>query len=246
MFDLTDKKILVAGARSGIGRAVVRQLSEAGAKIAAVGRGEPAERLQGWSGSDDGSFFYQADLARPEETERVITEFVNRFGPPDAVVNCIGWTSFGHLTDTSDDDWRQVIDVNLTAAFNLLREAGSVMKEAGGAMVMISSDVSLRGQPGMAAYSVSKGGLNSLVRSAAVDLAPFNIRVNAVAPGVTLTDRVIDSTPEGELERIGRTIPLGRLAEPDDIAAAVLFLISDHSKYITGHILPVDGGRSAV
>ena len=241
--------VLVTGGASGIGRAAcerfavegatvwVLDVDEAAAKAAATEL--PSARWAGLDVSDAGAF------------ERVVEHVLDLDGRIDVLVNNAGVTLSGTVWETAPSDWSRVIDVNLGGTFNGSRAVFPAMISAGsGAIVNTSSDAGLVGWPGQAAYCASKGGVVALTRAAAMDGAQHGIRVNAVCPAFTNTPLVaawIDQHENPEVARaeVAAQQPLGRMAEPREIAAAIAFLASDEAAFITGVALPVDGGVTA-
>jgi len=184
------------------------------------------------------------DVVKREDLRRAISACVERFGGLDAFVAVAGIAVGAPFLRVSDDDWLRVIDVNLNAVFRSIQEAASVMADDhGGAIVVMASTNAFHVEQNLAAYNTSKGAEVSLVRSAAIDLSQFGIRVNAVAPGTVRTRGAewLVNDPELGPKFLART-PLGRFAEPEDIADAVYFLASPAARYITGQTLNVDGG----
>lgn len=247
---LAGKTAIVTGATEGIGAAVSRLFACEGARLVLVARrSEPGQALAAELGSE-GVVFVAGDVARPE-TASAAVEAAGRFGPLDVLVNNAGLDLSGvDLLETSEEDARRVFDVNVFGALFMLQAAAAAMRGRGGSIVNLSSRTASVGVPGMAVYSASKGALLALTRAAAIELAPLGIRVNAVAPGLTETPLVkawIDeqADPPAFRAEAAATIPQGRFGEPEEVAAAVLFLASDEARHITGVSLPIDGGYTA-
>jgi acetoacetyl-CoA reductase/3-oxoacyl-[acyl-carrier protein] reductase len=228
--DFSGKVALVTGGSRGIGRAIAEALAQAQAQVHVFDLGEaPA-----------GPFtFHAVDIADTKQVDDAVA------GLPrvDFLVNNAGITRDKSLLKLSDADWNAVLSVNLTGAFHVLRAAGAKMKDAGfGRVVNITSINGLRGKFGQANYAASKAGLIGLTKTAARELGPKGITVNAVAPGMVMTE-MAKALPEDILKKARDEAVLGRLAEPDDIAQAVLFLLSDAARCITGEVLRVDAGQ---
>ncbi len=246
---LAGKTAIVTGATEGIGAAVSRLFAREGARLVLVARrSEPGEALAAELGSE-GAVFVAGDVGRPE-TARAAVEEAGRFGPLDVLVNNAGLDLSGDLLEMSEEDARRVFDVNVFGALFMLQAAAAAMRGRGGSVVNLSSRTASVGVPGMAVYGASKGALLALTRAAAIELAPLGIRVNAVAPGLTETPLVkawIDeqADPSAFRAEAAATIPQGRFGEPEEVAAAVLFLASDEARHITGVSLPIDGGYTA-
>jgi NAD(P)-dependent dehydrogenase (short-subunit alcohol dehydrogenase family) len=241
---LAGKRALVAGAGQGIGRACVLALAEAGARVACVDN-DP-DRAAAVAAEVDGLALV-VDARQRSDVEDAVRRTVDEFGGLDVCVDIIGEARWGRLLDQTDDDWDASFDLVLRHVFYLAQAAGRHMVEqdTGGAFVAIASVSGLRSAPTHGPYGAAKAGLMSLIRTLAIELAANGIRANAVAPGAVLTPRVLEKTTRERLAESAKAIPLGRQAEPEDIAKAVLFLCSDLSSYITGQTLVVDGGATA-
>ncbi len=252
--DLEGKVVLVSGATSGIGAACARHFGAAGAHVVVAGR----DRKRGRSVADaveragGAATLLTGDLREPAVCARLVSDTVEALGRLDVLVNNAGVIHRASVDETSDQQWRETMAVNLDAVFQLSRAAVPVMKgQGGGAIVNVASDWALVGGPRAAAYCASKGAVLQLTRAMAVDHARDGIRVNVVCPGDTDTPMLEAEFRQRGLDReagLGEAaaeIPLGRVATADDVARAVLFLASDAAAFITGAALPVDGGNTA-
>ena len=245
--NFTGKSVIVTGATSGIGRAVALRFSKSGAHVVAIGRNQTA--LEQLKGEIDKLLVIQADVTNPEEMQGAVAQTIDTFGHLDVLVNAAGHISSGTIETTSLAAWDAMMNVNLRAAFNLMQIASSHLIETRGNIVNISSVTGLRSFPGVLAYCVSKAGLDQLTRCAALELAPKGVRVNAVNPGVVITDihkrgGMNDEAYEKFLEHSRTTHPLGRVGLASEVAELVCFLASEEAAWITGGTYSIDGGRA--
>jgi 3-oxoacyl-[acyl-carrier protein] reductase len=233
---LDGKLALVTGASRGIGRAIAVGLAAAGAEVVLgyrSGKGE-AEQLA----AELGARAIQADVSSAEDAKRLVEEA----GDVDVLVNNAGLTRDGLLARMSDDDWRLVIDTNLSSVFYTCRAVTRpMMKKRGGSIVNISSVVGVHGNFGQTNYAASKAGIIGFTKSLARELGSRNVRANVVAPGY-VKSQLTEVLPEEATAAMIQNTPLGRVAEPEEIAGAVRFLASDDASFITGEVLLVDGG----
>jgi len=247
--DLHNKITVVTGARRGIGRAVAVAFAEAGSDVvvcdAVVDDGglKETERIVIRKGRR--ALAVQTDISLGSDVERMTRQAIDNFGNIDILVNCAGiWIPGQTLLECSEENWDAVINTNLKGTFLCCREIGRRMiAQRSGCIINLSSQVGLTPAMGAGAYSTSKAGIIMLTRQLAQEMAGYNVRVNALAPGIVKTDFNADFWKEPEKERqASGMVPLGRLAETEDIARAALFLASDASGYITGEVLAVNGG----
>ncbi|HEY3962228.1 MAG TPA: 3-oxoacyl-[acyl-carrier-protein] reductase [Gaiellaceae bacterium] len=233
---LEGKLALVTGASKGIGRAIATELATAGA-IVVVGYRTGQDEAEALA-KEIGGRAIQADVSSPEDARRL----VNEAGDIDVLVNNAGLTRDGLLARMSDDDWRMVIDTNLSSVFYTCRAVTRpMMKKRGGSIVNISSVVGVHGNWGQTNYAASKAGIIGFTKSLARELGSRGIRANVVAPGYVKT-QLTEVLPEEASKAMIANTPLGRVAEPQEIAGAVRFLASDDASFITGEVLLVDGG----
>jgi 3-oxoacyl-[acyl-carrier protein] reductase len=233
---LEGKLALVTGASKGIGKAIAEELARAGADVVVGYRSgrEEAEELA----AEIGGRAVQADVSSPEEAKRLVEEA----GDIDVLVNNAGLTRDGLLARMPDDDWRTVIETNLSSVFYTCRAVTRpMMKRRAGSIVNISSIVGVHGNWGQTNYAASKAGIIGFTKSLARELGSRNIRANVIAPGY-VKSQLTDVLPEEATKAMVDNTPLGRIAEPREIAGAVRFLASDEASFITGDVLLVDGG----
>ena len=245
MFDLTGKTALVTGATGGIGAAIAKALHGAGATVALSGtRAAVLNELATQMG--ERVHVLACNLADAADVEKLVPAAEAAMGSLDILVNNAGITRDGLAMRMKDDDWQQVLDVNLTAGFRLCRAAmRGMMRRRWGRIVNISSVVGVTGNPGQANYVAAKAGLIGLTKSLAQELASRNVTVNAVAPGFIATP-MTDSLNDKQKEAILACVPAGRLGTPEDIAASVLYLASGEASYVTGQTLHVNGGMAMI
>jgi NAD(P)-dependent dehydrogenase (short-subunit alcohol dehydrogenase family) len=246
---MKNKSVIVTGASSGIGRATAELLLRAGAQVALVARSRSA--LDRVAGSAEGGRAYviAADLSREEQAESAVAAAVEAMGGLDVLVNAAGIIRSGRIEDTSLGQWDDMMNINLRSVFHLMKLAAPHLERTGGNIVNVSSVTGLRSFPGVIAYCVSKAGLDQLTRCAALELAPRGVRVNAVNPGVVVSNlhRAGGMTEEAYaafLEHSKATHPLGRVGSPEEVAELILFLASDRARWITGVTVSIDGGRA--
>jgi 3-oxoacyl-[acyl-carrier protein] reductase len=249
VIDLRGRSALVTGGSRGIGAACCRMLARAGARVALNYRLERAgaELLaREIEASGGAAIAIGADVAQPAEVESMIEETVARHGGLDLLVNNAGIWKGAPIDELSDGEWNEMIATNLTGTFNVIRAAVPQMKRKGGRIINVSSTAGQRGEAGHAHYAATKGAIISLTKSLAVELAPHGILTNCVAPGWVETDMTHEVLAGRERGAILAGIPLGRVARPEEIAGAVLFLASDLASFVNGEVLNVNGGAVLV
>src|SRR5581483_6125037 len=238
-----DRCALVTGGAQGIGRAVAACLVAEGARVVLLDfDGEATER----AAAELGCIAVVGDVSRREDVQRAVATCLERCGSLDVVSANAGVAAVEPFLDTGDATWDRIIAVNLAGAFRTIQEAALAMRDGGGGSIVVTTSTNaFWPETGTSPYTASKHGLLGLVRNAALDLGRYGIRVNAVAPGIVRT-RLARFLTEDPIEgpKYLENVPLGRFAEPEDIAKAILFLASDDARYITGEQLVVDGGVS--
>jgi len=246
---LRDKVALVTGAASGFGAGIAERFAAEGAKVAIVDINATGARAKA-AEIGENAFPVVCDLTKAEEVDRAVTETVAAFGGLDIVVNNAGWTHRNKpLLEVTEAEFDRIYAINVKAIFLMTQRATPVLRDrGGGSFINIGSTAGVRPRPGLSWYNGSKGFVNLVSKSLAVELAPWKIRVNCIAPVLGQTGITEDfmggpATPE-LLAKFLSTIPLGRMSKPSDIAAACVYLASDEAEFVTGVVLPVDGGRT--
>lgn len=242
---LRGKVAVITGGTRGIGFATVKKFLENGATVAMLGsRKETVEKALAQLKEENQEYpvvGFWPDLNDDNEVKNVFEEIKSRYGALDILVNNAGISARDSLYEYDTDAFSKIIDLNVKAVFRCAKMAAAIMKEQGGGVILnTSSMVSIYGQPAGCGYPASKFAVNGLTKSLARELGPDQIRVNAVAPGVTKTDMVA-ALPDAVIQPLINSIPLRRVGEPEDVANAFLFLASDMASYVTGEILSVDG-----
>ncbi|MCF8035942.1 MAG: SDR family oxidoreductase [Desulfobacteraceae bacterium] len=249
-YGLEDRVFVVTGGSRGIGLEIARELLDQKAKVVICGRKQEnldaaQEELQG----GDALLAVPAHVTKEEDIDRLFDAAVEKFGRIDVLVNNVGMNlSTGGLVDTETGMWQKIIESNLTGTFMCSRKAGKIMRDQkAGKIVSITSVAAHKASPGLNVYGIAKAGIEMMTKNLAAELAPDNIQVNAVAPGMVRTDFSKPFWSNREIhDMVVKDIPMGRIAEPEDVARVVLFLASDGASYVTGHTILVDGGGMAV
>ena len=242
--ELAGEVAIVTGGSRGIGLAVAHALARGGAHVVIAARNGEGAAAAAAELEGEGHSGYACDVADPAACRAVAAAAQRTQKPASILVNNAGITRDGILVRLRDDDWSQVLDINLKGAFNMIRAvARGMMKRRGGSIVNVSSVIGLIGNAGQVNYAASKAGLHGLTKAVAKELASRNVRCNAVAPGFVKTDMTAELGDSQVAELKGR-IPLARLGEPDDVAGLVRFLAGPEARYITGQIIAVDGGMA--
>ena len=240
---LENKVAIITGGTRGIGLEIAKLFKENKAEVIIFGSKKESidKAIEILKEEGHAVTGYYPNLSNYEEIEKVIKEINDKYGHIDILVNNAGISANKKIEDTTSTDFENIMNLNVNAIFNMTKAVVPYMKEKKyGVILNTSSMVSIYGQPSGVGYPASKFAVNGITKSLSRELAPSNIRVNAVAPGITKTDMVA-ALPKEMIEPLIKTIPLGRIGEPRDIANAFLFLASDMASYITGEILSVDG-----
>jgi NAD(P)-dependent dehydrogenase (short-subunit alcohol dehydrogenase family) len=246
---MRDKKIVITGASSGIGRATAELFLQAGASVALVGRREATLQEVAASAPDGKAFLIAADLSDERESVSCLAQAVEVMGGLDVLVNSAGILKSGNLEATSLELWDEMMNINVRSVFHLMKLATPHLEKTKGNIVNVSSVTGLRSFPGVLAYCVSKAAVDQLTRCAALELAPKGIRVNAVNPGVVVSGLhrsggMTDENYAAFLEHSKTTHPLARIGQPSEVADLIYFLASDKAAWITGETVSIDGGRA--
>jgi NAD(P)-dependent dehydrogenase (short-subunit alcohol dehydrogenase family) len=249
--ELDGRVALITGATSGIGRATALRFAQEGARVALVGRSAEALRevAEQVASHDSEAVEIRADVMDEQDARRTVEETLEKFGGLDVLVNAAGIISNGTIENTALDDWDAMMNVNLRSVFHLMQLSVPHLERRPGNVVNVSSVTGLRAFPGVLAYCVSKAGVDQLTRCAALELAPKGVRVNAVNPGVVVTDihkrgGMAEEKYAAFLQHSKTTHPLGRVGAADEVAELILFLASDRAGWITGATYSIDGGRA--
>ena len=248
---MKDKVAVITGASSGIGRASAAAFAREGASVVAVGRNESElNALRDESRDHPGTIRpHLADVTEASQMERLVSETLDQFGSIDVLVNAAGIIKNGTIENTTIDDWDKMMNINLRSVFMLMQKCVPYLEASKGNIVNVSSVTGTRAFPGVLAYCVSKAGIDQLTRCVALELAPKRVRVNAVNPGVVVTNLhkrggMDEESYEKFLEHAKETHPIGRAGKPEEVAELILFLASDKAGWITGATYEIDGGRA--
>lgn len=245
---LLEKVVLVTGGSQGIGRAIAIRFAAEGAKVAVTGLDKKAlEDTAAYITNLGGqAIAIEADVRYRSDVDRMIDDTLQEWGQIDALVNNAGVNRTAPFLEITEEDWDWHMDINLKGTFLVSQRVAKEMvkQENGGSIIQMSSVNGLSAEADQAHYNASKGGINLLAMSMAVDLAPYGIRVNSLCPGfieTQLTKPLIDNPPA--IAEYLKSIPMKRVGQPEDIASAALFMASDESRYMTGHCMVIDGGQ---
>ena len=246
--NVKDKVVLITGSTRGIGNAIAREFINNGAKVVICGsKLENATKavnniIEELNISKDNILPVGINMKDNSDIKRVVDEVINKWGRIDVLINNAGITSNVSLLDSTDDEFREMFDINFFGVVSLTREVVKYMKDNGGSIINTSSMVGTYGGRNQSAYASSKFAINGLTKSLAKELGMYNIRVNAVSPGVVGTDMVRDNVSDEMKRGLLRMTPLARMADPKDLAGIYLYLASDASNFTTGQVIGVDGG----
>jgi len=251
-FRLDNKIALVMGGAGGIGKALVEGISRQGAKVVISdfnqkAQDETAQEVSAKTGNE--VIGISCDVTKEDTVAAMVKQVVAKYGTIDIVVNAFGWNIKRDAFDFPLDDWRKLMDINITGVMTVCKQVGAQVFKAkkAGKIINLSSVRGIRGKDGgNVGYSATKGAVEMITKSLALEWAPYNVNVNAIGPALVITQGTIHIKQNPELaEKYRKTIPLGRLAEPEDMAGAVVFLASEAADFITGLTIYVDGGVTA-
>jgi 2-deoxy-D-gluconate 3-dehydrogenase len=248
-YNLKDKVVVVTGGSRGIGFRIAQMLLEEDANVVICGRKqEGLDAAAGALNAKNRLLAIQTHIGKEDQVDNLFDKTLERFGKLDALINNVGMNMIATVSEADPNLWRKIIDTNLTGTFLCSRKAAGIMKEQNrGKIVNISSIAARKSSPAMGIYGIAKAGIEMMTKVLAHELAPHNIQVNAVAPGMVRTDFSKPFWSNEEFhQNIVKSVPLGRIAEPVDVANPALFLCSSGSDFITGQTLVVDGGATVV
>jgi NAD(P)-dependent dehydrogenase (short-subunit alcohol dehydrogenase family) len=246
---LKGKVALITGGSSGIGRAIAELFAREGANVAVTDVDVSAGKAlaQAISGRGENATFFELDVSNSNQIDQIVQKVIQDFGRIDVLVNAAGILHLGTAVDTEEADWNRVIAINLTGTFLCCRAVlPGMIARHDGAIINISSSTGAHDAKGnTVAYVASKGGVTLLTKALAIDHARQGIRVNAIAPGPTDTPMLRTVLSPQQMQEFANSFPMGRMGRPEELAAAALFLATDEASFITGAIIPVDGGQTA-
>ena len=245
MFDVSGRKVMLTGGTGGLGKAIAKRLVDRGAIVTISGTKKTVlDEIS--SELSQNAFFLVNDLSESGAVEKLLSFAYEKMGEVDILINNAGITRDGLMVRLGDDDWLDVIAINLTAGFKLARGClKSMMKNRWGRIINISSVVGFTGNPGQANYAASKAGIIGMTKSLAAEVASRNITVNCIAPGYIKT-AMTESLTEKQTSELLKLVPSGRMGVPEDIAASVLYLSSEEASYLTGQTIHINGGLAMV
>lgn len=242
---------LITGSTSGIGKATAKLLAAEGAHVIISGRraAEGAQTVKEITGAGGEAYFIQVDVSREESVKNLISGIVGKYGRLDWVVNSAGAALESKvLADSDSEVFKTMLDINLSGTYLVMKHAiRQMQRQAGGAIVNVSSTAGVKGTPTFSAYGATKFGVVGMTKTAALEYAQQNIRINAVAPGGVRTEPIVQLIASGQVDEaaIAAMHPMNRIAEPVEIANGIAWLLSDKASFVTGHVLSIDGGANA-
>ncbi|MGB1238447.1 MAG: SDR family NAD(P)-dependent oxidoreductase [Pseudomonadales bacterium] len=241
------KSAIITGGGSGMGAATAKLLVQRGWSVTVFGRRQAKlDAVLAEISQDDRTFAVSGDVSNREDVQRLIDAHMNKFGRLDGLINNAGIVVGGAIDDVTIEDWKKVMAVNVDGVFNTINLSVEHLREVGGSIVNVSSVSGVRGDWTFSPYCASKGAVTNFTHSLALELGGQGVRINAVAPTITDTEMAtFVTTNEDMMAMVKNRIPLGRAAKPEEVAAAISFLLSDDASFINGAILPIDGGVMA-
>lgn len=250
MFDFSGKTVLITGSGAGIGRSAALEFARAGAQVVVNSKSDSAEKVcREICAAGGTAYFIRADVSKLADVKKVVSETVEKFGGLDILVNNAGIVPCGSVEETTEEEWAEAMDTNVTSVFMLCKYFLPYLKQSGGAIVNVVSSVAFKGVKARAAYSATKGAVYALSQSMAAEYVAQGVRVNCVSPGTVYTPSFqgrVDSAPDPEkaMEDFISRQPMGRLGKAEEIAMAILFAATDEVSFMTGANIRVDGGMT--